>query len=327
MVPPGESYRAAGSFDVRSVLASLILGVTAAVLSAGAIWLWEISPVPTLLILTPLFQGFAVGWVMAMLVTRLKIRNPVLVGGIGFLCGLLSVFLVHYGHHRHILSQIAQSQREHLRGDQSLSEDTRREYLAELDADPDGMANRALIQNTGHGGVLGSLLVRNEIGVTIKRAKVTGWFLWGVWGVEALIVSGIACLAASTAASRTFCEECELWCEEHAQFQVPASQASELAEAIRSNVPNSVAAIREKPNPASEEGDATLLLHSCPRCDLSFAEIRLRVPKGKDLKETTLLESARVSPEMVEVCRRPNPSDANNSSACDAAGSAGTSGN
>lgn len=313
MVPLGESYRAAGTFDVRSLLASLVLGVTAAVLSAGAIWLWEISPVPTLLILTPLFQGFAVGWVMAMLVTRLKIRNPVLVGAIGFLCGLLSVVLVHYGHHRHILTQIAQSQREHVRGDQSLSEQTRREYLAELDADPDAMANRALIHNTGHGGIVGSLLVRNEIGVTIKRAKVTGWFLWGVWGVEALIVSGIACLAASTAASRTFCEECELWCEERTLFHVPASQASELAEAIRSNSPTAVAVIRAKPSAVAEEGDATLLLHSCPRCDLSFAEVRLRVPKGKDLKETTLLESARVSPEMVEVCRRPSPPDAEKS--------------
>lgn len=309
MVPLGESYRPDGSFGVRPILVTLILGLTAAVLSAGAIWLWEVSPIPTLLILTPIFQGFAVGWVMAMLVTKLKIRNPMLVGVIAFLCGLLSIVFVHYGHHLHIVSQIATSQREHAQADKTLSEETRMQLLAQLASDPDGMANEALAQQTGHGGFVGSMILRNEIGTTIKRAKVTGWFLWGVWGVEALIVAVIACLAASVAASQTFCEDCDSWCEEHVLFSIPADQVAELVDAIRDNFPSAVAAVRAKVVPDTGQGTAILSLHTCPGCHLSFADVKVRVPKGKEVKETTILRAVRVSPEMVRICEAPAKGD------------------
>lgn len=80
MVPLGESYRPDGSFGVRTILVTLILGLTAAVLSAGAVWLWEISPFPTIAIVTSVLQGAAVGGGMAMLVARFKRMRSVVPG-------------------------------------------------------------------------------------------------------------------------------------------------------------------------------------------------------------------------------------------------------
>ena len=61
MIPVGQPYVPAGALDARSVLITTILGTTAAVIAAALVWVWEWSPIPTLLILTPLLQGLAVG--------------------------------------------------------------------------------------------------------------------------------------------------------------------------------------------------------------------------------------------------------------------------
>ena len=56
MVPVGQPYHPAGTLDARSILITTILGTTAAVIGAALVWLWELSPIPTLLLLTPLLQ-------------------------------------------------------------------------------------------------------------------------------------------------------------------------------------------------------------------------------------------------------------------------------
>ena len=45
MIPVGQPYQPAGHFDVRATLTTLILGSAVAVVAAGLIWLWEISPI------------------------------------------------------------------------------------------------------------------------------------------------------------------------------------------------------------------------------------------------------------------------------------------
>jgi hypothetical protein len=61
MIPVGQPYRPAGTLDARSILITTILGTAVAVLGAALVWLWEWSPIPTLVLLTPLVQGAAVG--------------------------------------------------------------------------------------------------------------------------------------------------------------------------------------------------------------------------------------------------------------------------
>src|SRR5271165_2791536 len=102
MIPVGQPYRPAGTLDVRSIFITLILGTTGALLGAALVWLWAISPIPTILLVTSMFQGLGVGLVMLFPVYRLRIRNPRLVGFVGFACGLISIVLVHYGLYIHM---------------------------------------------------------------------------------------------------------------------------------------------------------------------------------------------------------------------------------
>ena len=107
MIPVGQPYRPSGTPDIRSILITSILGVSAAVIGAAIVWLWELSRIPTLVILTPLLQGLAVGLVMAFAIGRLRLRNPLFVTAVALACGLLSSSLVHYGHYVHMVSTTA----------------------------------------------------------------------------------------------------------------------------------------------------------------------------------------------------------------------------
>src|SRR5579864_924861 len=100
MVPVGQHYQASGRLDLRSIAIMLILGTVTAALAALVMWLWEISPVPQILIVTPILQGLMVALALGFMIRRLQVRNPWLAAWIGFLCGALSVGLVHYGHYR-----------------------------------------------------------------------------------------------------------------------------------------------------------------------------------------------------------------------------------
>jgi hypothetical protein len=218
MIPVGQPYRAAGTLDAKSLLITAILATTAAVLGAAAVWLWELSPIPTLLILTPLIQGAGVGAVMAFAIGRLRLRNPRTVAVVAFLCGLFSNGLVHYGHYLHLVSVTATQLKDEVALDKSMPEDKRAELLARLDAAPATVVDSILAQETQHSGFVGSLFLRNRQGITIKSSAVTGTMLWIVWAAEALLVAIIASVIAAERAAKPFCEDCGYWCEKHADL-------------------------------------------------------------------------------------------------------------
>ncbi len=123
MTSIGQPYRPAGTLDLRSILITTILGVTAAVIGAAVFWLWEWSPIPTLVVLTPIIQGLCVGGVMAFAVGRLRMRNHRLIATVGFTCGLLSITLVHYGHYLSMVTAAAGDLRERVAQDKTIPED------------------------------------------------------------------------------------------------------------------------------------------------------------------------------------------------------------
>ncbi len=304
MIPVGQPYRPAGTLDVRSVLITIILGVTAAVIGAAVIWLWERSPIPTLVIVTPIIQGMGVGGAMAFAVGRLRMRNPKLVTAVGCACGLLSIGLVHYGHYVSMVTSATDEMRGEIAQNKSIPEEQRKVLLEQLDADPAGFIDPMLVQMTGHSGFVGSLLLRNQQGIVIKRAPVTGIFLWIIWGVEALFVALMAATWPAGVASRPFCEECGYWCEKQPDlFTLPGASAAPLVQAIRDDNPSRVAELRANPPPYDQSGLVGVSLHTCPGCDLSFADVSHWVAKGKEMKVTNLLSQLRVSPEVVAAMR------------------------
>jgi hypothetical protein len=300
MIPVGETYKPAGYFDIRAILTTLILGSVAAALAAGLIWLWEISPFPTLVIITAVIQGAIVGAAMTFVVGRMRLRSPFLAGVIGFACGLLSIALVHYGHYLHFPSVL----REGIANDKDLPLQQRQLMLAKLNEDPMGIADRFLLAATGHKGFVGSLLLRNKMGVKLKSSTASGWFLWALWAGEAFFVAIVAAALASERAKRPFCEDCRRWCDKLPQgFTVRGSLADPLAEALRADDLAKIAALRAEPVVLDGSGEANTTLYACPECGQTFADLAHRVGEGNAQHTSHKLKPLRVSPEMVEALR------------------------
>ena len=176
------------------------------------VWVWEWSPIPTLVLVTPAIQGACVGLVMGFAVGRLRMRNPRIVAVVGIACGLLSIVLVHYGHYLHMVSTTAGFLRTDITQDKSIPNGDRQSLLAKLDEAPAAFLDVMLVQKTQHSGFLGSLFLRNAQGVRIKNIEVTGTFLWILWGVEALAVAAFAAAFPVDRAAAPFCEDCGYWC-------------------------------------------------------------------------------------------------------------------
>jgi carbon starvation protein CstA len=135
MTPVGQPYHASGPINIRSITATLILGALTAVLAAMVVWLWEISPIPTFVIITQFAQALLIGWVLAFAIGRLRMRNPGLVLIIGFACGLASVGLVHLGHYIRFVDDVATHYRAEVLADKTLTPEQRQEALAMADTD------------------------------------------------------------------------------------------------------------------------------------------------------------------------------------------------
>ncbi len=304
MIPVGQTYRPAGQFELRSILVTAILGTVTAILGAVLIWLWEISPLPTLVLITPILQGIIVGGVFGYMVGRLQMRNPRIAAVVAFSCGLLSYSLVHVGHHLQAVSSIAAELRSSIESDASVPAEKKSELLAKIDADPAAMVDPFLVMRTGSSGLLGTLKLRNELGVQVKGAHVTGWFLWLLWGAEALLVAGTGAAMASAAASKPYCEDCGYWCHFQPDLLVlPGVLSEPLVKAVSEDNLEETKAVINKIEVNDGTGLVGVSLHSCPHCEQSFADISHRVKRGNAMKIIPLTKQLRVSPEMANVIK------------------------
>ena len=312
MIPVGESYRAAGKIDARAILSATVLGVMTAVGVAFLVWAWELSPIPTLVLLTPLVQGFVIGLVLAGLIGRLKLRHPKLMATVGFACGLASVGLIHYAHYLHFLDQVDGQIKAEVEADDELAPAKKQEILANLAKGSNALANLVLLEKTGHRGFVGSMLLRAEQGVRLKNANLTGWGMWILWGFEALMVSVVASSMAHGRATTPFCEDCSAWCSKTMSPVVLAGESTgKFAEAVRVDDHQGIAHLIDQPtDPDSIELHRTRAsLHSCDHCDQTFADVETiltKVKKGKTETATTaVLKQVRISPAVVGLLRGP----------------------
>jgi|GEM_PF-5160017 len=307
MIPVGQPYRATGPIEIQPVLITIILGIVTGIFGAGLVWLWESSPIPTLMILTPIIQGIIVGSAFGFMVGRLQMRNPRLVGTIAFACGLLSIGLVHFGHHLQLTTEIASQMRHDVESDPELPAQQKQRILKQLDTAPEAAADRFLVMRTGSSGLLGSMKFRNEIGVHLKRTLVTGTVLWGLWAVEALIVATTAWGLAAKAAGKPYCEDCGYWCLHQPDVLVlPVDQGQLLLSALREDNSELARSAIDQSSTDEGTGHVGVSLHACPNCDLCFADVSQRAPHGKsEMKVTQLAQLLRISPEMVGTLTNP----------------------
>ncbi len=304
MIPVGQPYRPAGRLDVQAILVTVILGFFTAALAAIPIWLWEISPIPTLVIITAIVQGLIVGWCLKYMVGRLKLRSPRLVGTIALGCGLLSVFFVHYAHYIRFTGQVVDQVRLDIQNHATLTPEQKTTALGVLDKEPNAWVNQILAANTGQKGLLGFLMMRCEEGIFIKGHKVTGWVLWLLWAGEAGFVAIAACSMASGRAAAPFCEDCGYWCVDEPDLIILPSPAAEpLSQALQGDNPSAVEETRRHPPEPTSDARAVVSLSACPSCDQAFAKLSSHVTNGDKAVVTVLLNQLRISPEMATAVR------------------------
>lgn len=317
MIPVGQAYRPKGKVDARAILSATILGATTAVFAALVVWLWELSPIPTLLILTPLSQGMVIACVLAFMIDRLRLRHPILLGAVGLLCGLASAELVHYGHYLHFLDQYGEQYAAAVEAADDLSPERKQELLGRISNGSSEVADEFLVAKTGHAGFFGSMLYRSQLGVRIQRVgervgreKGTGKRVWSLWGAEAILIAGVALVGAWVRASIPFCEDCGEWCPSTDRFVLlEGMSAPAFAKAVRMDdleAANQLLA-------GSTDAKAIQMhwtqsrLHCCGRCDQTFVDIEsYRANKKKtETKRKRHLKRIRASPEMAALLREP----------------------
>lgn len=309
-------YRPDGGFTPKNsalllggyLFAGAVLGIVAYFVSK-AIWL---------ILIFPLLIGFILGGIGIAIVQKTKIRNPVLAGIAGFLGGCLAMLVMHYATYlefrsnsqeqdpqRVALLEMDEAQRAKevdKRIDIAVQEldpqtreklspqdreQARRQLIAALDRDSkvynsfwSYMDERAVegvrIQGTRH---------KNE-----SNLGYVGSYIY--WGIEVLIIAGVALGMVWSAARKPFCTQCETW-------KTPLPMAS-LAVAGK----DLDAAVREgepwRPlkdgNPPPEREACDLLVDCCPNCQEN-APIEVRVVRRTWNKknEITAKEFARVT--------------------------------
>jgi hypothetical protein len=297
MISVGEAYRPEGPISTRSVMTTAILGTVTALLCATVICLWEISPVPTLVILTSLIHGCLIGFAMAYMVGRLRMRNPRLVAVMGLTCGLMSVFFVHVGHYFSLVNTINKEVRNELANDASVTPEQKEQTLEALNANPAIFADQFLKMKLGHGGLLGSMLWRADVGVHLKSIPVTGIGMWLLWAAEAAFVAFMATTLPVARAREPFCEDCGYWCPETTSpLEFSNGATTDLITAIREDDAAKIRDLYSNPPPGTGV-PLSISTHCCPSCDLVFASVSTLVASGKDMKKVVLLKEIRISPE------------------------------
>jgi hypothetical protein len=131
-----------------------------------------------------------------------------------------------------------------------------------------GDSSVSALELAGQPLLLWELILKiNEHGAwSLFKTEVTGFALWLIWGIEALIILiGTPLMASAQTSSDPFCENCQSWCAREQGVAVVA--LAESAEFKRRLEAKDFQYLREVG--AKGEGDAEWLrvdLHHCPGC-------------------------------------------------------------
>jgi hypothetical protein len=223
---PAERYRHDGGCTAGGVALLTATGlVTAAI--AGAIGSF-ISQWFYLVLLFPLLIGFAVGMAAVWAIKVGHVRNSLIAGVVGFLSGLMAMFVMHYCDFARFNSemratlekeppQVAEllSQLPNLVATRDNQPPQIQEFIDNLKRDPE--AFRALMVHdlpsyfdfSAHVGV--SINSYHSIGDKDRGLNLgyVGSYIY--WGVEVLMVAMITYFCASFAAAEPYCMTCNTW--------------------------------------------------------------------------------------------------------------------
>jgi hypothetical protein len=199
-----QKYRASGHTSLigllllvlTTILGGAVLGVVVAL----------VGHYIYLVLLFPAIMGMVGGALIAAVVQRGDVHSPLLAGLFGIL-----ISLVAYGTYRY--GEYYDAQRQFLEG-------LKERYGQVTEAGAAHALDQYLLDETGSTGFIGFVLNDAKQGVTISKTgssssgsdmTFSGTGAWVYWGVELLIIVGIAALIARSAAAEPYCEDCQSW--------------------------------------------------------------------------------------------------------------------
>ncbi|MDR2141525.1 MAG: hypothetical protein LBR11_07030 [Deltaproteobacteria bacterium] len=197
-----ENYVPSGIFPPASfliaLLATMVFSLILAIPYALAIWF---IPIAFISILAPIAWGFLCSLIPGRTITSGHIRNPMVAGLAGFLGSLPGYYLTWCAWANLVFNMgdtvaIGSGRRAMSVAKSSISLD----QLKELALVPKGLFS--LIQSV------------NEVGLwSISRSSgnVHGLPLWGVWGVEFLMIVGVTAFLYAARAREPYSEETQRW--------------------------------------------------------------------------------------------------------------------
>ena len=204
--------------EAQSILGGVIPFLAGAVIVAlGGLLIGVITSFVSnliyIVILFPLGMGFIGAMILDKVITTLKIRKLALGVFLGGLMALVIYGAYHYTDYQTFRFVAASAM------DEKLVEETG-ESSPEVSA---VFVDYALSEETGHTGMLGYILYKAKLGVSIGKIVSTNdfnlgpFFTWIYWLVELGIIGWMTVPTAKEAAGQPFCERCHAWYgkEEH----------------------------------------------------------------------------------------------------------------
>lgn len=251
-------YKPSGKFGLGAPILMVLGGIVAVAILAG-VYALAIFYIPFIYInffLTIGF-GFACGVVVSWLGKVGKSRSPGLNLAIGFVVGLVAL----YAHWAIWILALS-------------------EWSVFLLNPSDLFETMRLITLEGAWGIFGW--------------TPSGFALWAIWGIEALIIVGLTVLISSGSGNEVFCERCNQWAEE---TKLQPRQIGENAEQIVNQLVEGGDIAPLNALPAAVGSDAGFFqstIASCERCgDLHALTVELVAvqvdDKGEESKEETVL--------------------------------------
>lgn len=270
------------TLSMAASLAAIVIGLLAGFVSQ---WFYLVN-------LFPILMGGAIGVAGSFGVKKGKVRMPLVCGGTGFLAGCLSVLAMHYYEYHsfeNALQKVPDGVRmvaknfDKFQASRDELPPEIKQLVEEIGKDQETRQALAISTFTEH------LDFKAKQGVTIsKRGKnginlgYTGSYIY--WGIELLVIAGIAFLIMNVTADEPFCSECENWkvSEPLGSFGAIAADAKQML--VSGNLPELSANIQAT-------GDLVASLFQCPNCkanapvEVQFEQVSVNA-KGETSKST-----------------------------------------
>ncbi len=137
-----------------------------------------------------------------------------------------------------------------------------------------------------------------------RSPDISGWGVYAVWGVEAVIVLGCAVYAAVEGVKKPFCEACERWVAKPVQFGLGDFEPA-VVERLRSaensaDLVGELAGIKVVPLAeaiAASGGDALRVeVFPCPACDqTNYLTVSLKTVRDKKVEIKAIHDRVQIS--------------------------------